>query len=310
MKDKKIVFMGTPIFAKNVLEKLIEEVNVIAVVTQPDKEVGRKKILTKSPVKIFAEEHNIKVLQPIKLRKEYEDIINLKPDMIITCAYGQILPKELLEYPKYKTINVHGSLLPKYRGGAPIQWAIINGEEKTGITIMQTFPGMDDGDMIKKQEIKIEENDNYDTLNEKLSYLGRDLLIETLPSIFNKTCTYEKQNDNEATFAYTIKKEDEHINFHDTAKNIHNKIRGLAMTPGANALLEDKIIKIYETKIGNDINNEPGTIINIYKDGIGVATSDKELIITKLQIPGKKIMNVKDYLNGVDKNNLLNKHLS
>lgn len=306
MKDKKIVFMGTPIFSVPVLEKLIENYNVIGVVTQPDKEVGRKRILTKSPVKIFAEQNNIKVLQPIKLRNEYQDIIDLNPDMIVTCAYGQILPKELLEYPKYKTINVHASLLPKYRGGAPIHHAIINGEKMTGITIMRTDVGMDDGDIITKREIEILDTDDYETLSNKLSILGSDLLIETLPDIFNEKVTYQKQNNEEATFAYTIKRDDERLDFTKTTNEIYNKIRALSLT-GSYAILDDEEIKIYSSFKGEKIGSIAGQIICIYKDGIGVATSDGEIIITSIQVPGKKKMLVKDYLNGINKDSLVGK---
>lgn len=298
MKNLKVVFMGTPSFAVPVLEKLIENTNVIGVVTQPDKEVGRKKILTKCPVKLLAEEYNIKVLQPVKLRSEYRDIISLNPDMIITCAYGQILPFELLDFPKYKTINVHGSLLPKYRGGAPIQRSIMNGDKTTGITIMRTDAGMDSGDMIAKQEIDILENDNYETLSNKLSILGAELLIDTLPSILEETCTYTKQNEDEITFAPIIKKEDEILDFNDTTTNIYNKIRALSPTPSCYALLEGERVKFYDSKIGTNKLNEAGKIINIYKDGIGISTSDGEIIITKIQMPGKKQMLVRDYLNG------------
>ena len=306
MKDKRIVFMGTPSFSVPILEKLIEEVTVIAVVTQPDKEVGRKKVLTKSKVKLVAEAHNIKVLQPVKLRNEYQDIIDLKPDMIITCAYGQILPKELLEYPKYKTINVHASLLPKYRGGAPIHHAIINGEEKTGITIMRTDVGMDDGDIIVEEEIPILETDDYETLSNKLSILGRDLLIKTLPDIFSSKVKYIKQNNDEATFAYTIKREDEHLDFNKTTKEVYNKIRALSET-GSYAILNNEPIKIYSSIKGEKHGSLPGQILCTYKDGIGIATKDGEIIITSIGVPGKRKMSARDYLNGINKDELIGK---
>ena len=307
MKDKKVVFMGTPSFAVPVLEKLIESTNVIGVVTQPDKEVGRKKVLTPSPIKVLAQKHNIKVLQPVKLRNEYQDIINLNPDIIITCAYGQILPFELLDYPKYKTINVHGSLLPKYRGGAPIQRSIMNGDKKTGITIMRTDVGMDSGDMISKEEIDILDNDNYETLKEKLSVLGADLLMKTLPDIFDFNVKYIKQNEEEVTFAPIIKKEDELLDFNDTSINIFNKIRALSPEPSCYSLLEGERVKFYETRIGNAKKDVAGKIINIYKDGIGISTNDGEIIITKIQMPGKKVMSVRDFLNGKGAEDLLNK---
>lgn len=298
--------MGTPSFSVPILEKLIEELTVIAVVTQPDKEVGRKKILTKSPVKLIAESHNIKVLQPKKLREEYQEIIDLNPDMIITCAYGQILPKELLEFPKYKTINVHASLLPKYRGGAPIHYALLNGDEKTGITIMRTDVGMDDGDIITKEEIQILESDDIESLSNKLSILGRDLLIKTLPDIFNGTANYTKQNENLVSFAYTIKREDEYLDFNKTTNEIYNKVRALSQT-GCYANLDDKEIKIYTAIKGKNTSSVPGEIIAIYKNGIGVSTKDSEIIITTIGIPGKRKMEVKDYLNGIKKDELIGK---
>lgn len=298
--------MGTPSFSVPILEKLIEELTVIAVVTQPDKEVGRKKILTKSPVKILAESHNIKVLQPKKLREEYQEIIDLNPDMIITCAYGQILPKELLEFPKYKTINVHASLLPKYRGGAPIHYALLNGDEKTGITIMRTDVGMDDGDIIAKEEISILESDDIESLSNKLSILGRDLLIKTLPDIFSDNAIYTKQNENLVSFAYTIKREDEYLDFNKTTNEIYNKVRALSQT-GCYANLDDKEIKIYNAIKGENTSPVPGKIIEIYKNGIGVSTKDGEIIITTIGIPGKRKMEVKDYLNGIKKDELIGK---
>ena len=209
MKDKKVVFMGTSFFSVPVLEALIANTNVIGVVTQPDKEVGRKKILTPPFVKVVAQEHNIKVLQPKKLRVEYDEIIELNPDIIVTCSYGQILPKELLEYPKYKTVNVHASLLPKLRGGAPIHRAIIEGYDKTGVTIMFTDEGMDSGDMIEKEELLISDSDTYDSLSNKLSLIGAKLLIKVLPEVFENKAKRIKQDLDEVTFAYIIKRNDE-----------------------------------------------------------------------------------------------------
>ena len=184
MKDKTVIFMGTPEFSVPILKKLIEETNVIAVVTQPDKTVGRKNELVFSPIKKEALAHNIQVFQPLKIRKEYDEIIALNPDIIITCAYGQIVPTEILNCPKYGCINVHASLLPKLRGGAPIHHAIIDGYEKTGITIMYMNEKMDEGDIITQVETIIADSDTTEKLHDRLSLLGKDLLIETLPSIF------------------------------------------------------------------------------------------------------------------------------
>lgn len=309
MKDKKIIFMGTPSYSLPVLKMLIENTNVIAVVTQPDKEVGRKKILTPCPIKKHAKANNIKVLSPVKLKQDYQEIIDLKPDLIVTCAYGQIIPEEVIYAPEYDTVNVHASLLPKYRGGAPIHHAIINGEKETGITIMYTDKGMDSGDIITKEKISINENDTYDIISEKMSNLGSKLLLETLPSIFNKTAKREKQNPEDKTLAKIITKDDEHIDFNKEASKVHNKIRGLSSIPGAYALLENERIKIYESTKENcqKTIEKPGTITRTDKTSIYIACQDQEIAIKKLQAPGKKPVSVKDYLNGVKKEKLIGK---
>lgn len=310
MKSKRVVFMGTPSYSIPVLRMLIENTNVVGVVTQPDKEVGRKKVITPCHVKKFAEEHNIKVISPRRLRDEYHEILGLEPDIIITCAYGQILPEELIYEPEYNTVNVHASLLPKYRGGAPIHHAIINGEDETGITIMYTDKGMDSGDIIVKESIKINENDTYDIVSDKLSVLGADLLERTLPSIFDRTAPREVQNDDEKSFSPVIKKEDEYICFNDSMDNVHNKIRGLSSVPGGYVLLNDERVKILlSEKTQVEAKEVPGTITNIDKSGIYVACLDKVLKIMEIQVSGKKRMKVKDYLNGVRKESLLNKVL-
>ncbi|MBE6140896.1 MAG: methionyl-tRNA formyltransferase [Firmicutes bacterium] len=307
MKEKRVLFMGTPEFSVNVLEKLIEYTTVVGVVCQPDKEVGRKKVLTKCPVKVVAEQNNIKVFQPYKLKEEYESILEVNPDVIITCAYGQMLNEEFLNYPKYKTINVHASILPKLRGGAPIERAIMEGYVETGITIMRTDKGMDSGDIITSKSIIIEDTDTKESLSNKLSILGAELLIETLPSIFDETCSYIKQNHDEKTIARIITKEDEYLSFDDTKKNIYNKVRALYPEPACYATLDNERIKIYETTIGDNMCGENGKVIEIYDDGIGVSCKDGEIIIKKLQVAGKKAMTAREYLNGVNKDKLLGK---
>ena len=307
MKDKKVIFMGTPSFSVRILEALIDSTNVIAVVTQPDKEVGRKKELTYSKVKECALEHNIKVLQPIKVRKEYQEIIDLKPDIIITCAYGQIIPNELLEYPKYGCINVHASLLPKLRGGAPIHHAIIDGYEETGITIMEMDDKMDHGAIITRESIVIEDSDTVGSLHDKLSALGADLLIKTLPSIFDKSYQKEEQDEDEVTFGYNITREDEFIDFNKPVREVFNRIRGLNPFPGAYAILDNEVVKLFDCEIGTLTCGKNGEIIKIYRDGIGISCSDKEIIIKVIQFSGKKKMSVKDYLNGVSKDKLIGK---
>ena len=301
MKDKRVVFMGTPSYSVPVLEMLIENTTVVGVITQPDKYIGRKKILTPCPVKENALEHDILVLSPSDLKEEYNAIIDLNPDIIITCAYGQILPVELIEFPKYKTINVHASLLPKYRGGAPIERAIINGEKETGITIMYTDKNLDSGDIIEKRSIPILDSDNYTTLSNKMSILGRDLLKEVLPSIFEGMNKREKQNEDEVTFARIITREDEHLDFNNNALSVFNKIRGLSEKPGVYAILDDKSIKIYKSTLDGckETSEKPGTITRVDKEGIYVSCLDGEIKLLEVQVQGKNKVLVKDYLNGV-----------
>ena len=302
MKDIKVVFMGSPEFSIPVLKSLIEYTNVVLVVTQPDKYTGRKKILTPTPVKKLAEDNNIEVFSPIDIRKDNKRIIELNPDIIITCAYGQIIPKELLDLPKYKCINVHASLLPKYRGGAPIHASIMNGDDVTGITIMYMDVGMDDGDIIKQKEIKIEDEDNINTLSDKLSTLGAELLIETLPSIINNSCNRIKQDENKVTFAYTIKREDELIDFNNTYKSIYNKVRALFNRSYFTLCnIEYKVVKVRF----QDTKGKVGVINNIYKDGIGIGCNDGEVVITEFIPAGKKQMLTSSYLNGIKKDSLL-----
>lgn len=308
MKNIKVIFMGTPEFCVPILEYLIKDYNVIAVVTQPDKEVGRKRKVEFSPIKKKAIEHNIKVLQPLKIRLEYEEILNLKPDIIITCAYGQIVPEVILNAPKYGCINVHASLLPKLRGGAPIHKAIINDYTKTGITIMYMDKGMDTGDMISKKEVDIEESDTAEILHNKLQSISVPLLKETLISIINGTNKREKQDDNEATYAYNVSREEEHVIFNKTSKEIYNQIRGLNSWPGAYAILDNNNIKLWSSKIcENKYDKKPGTIVNIDKNGMEVVTKDKSILIIELQMPGKKKVNIKDFINGIKKEDYIGK---
>ena len=306
MKNLKVVFMGTPEFSVPVLEGLIENTNVIAVVTQPDKPVGRGGRVQFSPIKEVSINNNIKVLQPQKIRNEYDDIIKLNPDIIITCAYGQIIPKELIEYPKYGCINVHASLLPKLRGGAPIHHAIIDGYTKTGITIMYMNEGMDTGDIISYKEINISDTDTTSILHDKLKIIGRDLLIETLPNIISGNINRIKQDDSIATYGYNIKKEEEKIDFNKTKKEVYNLIRGLNSYPGAYTMYNNKRLKVWNSYMTDKIydNKQIGEVTNIYKDGIGIKVKDGEVVITDIQLEGKKRMSVCSYLNGIDKNEL------
>ena len=309
MNKLKIVYMGTPEFSVKPLEAINKEYDVVLVVTKPDKKVGRKQEIVYSPVKEYALKNNIEVFQPVNIKEEYSRIIEKEPDLIITCAYGQIIPKELLEYPKYKCINIHASLLPKYRGGAPIHHSIINGDEYTGVTIMYMDEKMDSGDILYQEKIKIEDSDNVGTMFNKLSELGSIMISNFLPKLLSNEINITKQNEDEVTYAYNITKEDELINFNDTSKNIFNKIRGLNPFPVGYAILDGKRVKLYESTISmNKTNGNVGEIINVYDDGIGVKTLDGEIILTEVQFEGKKRIKVKDYLNGIkNKNELLGK---
>ena len=306
----KIVFMGTPDFAVNVLQGLIDNnYDVVGVVSQPDKEVGRKRILTPTPVKEVALKYNIPVFQPIKIRKEFDDFLALEPDMIVTCAYGQIIPKEILDYPRLGCINVHGSLLPKLRGGAPIHHAIMDGLDETGITIMYMDVSMDSGDIISQRSIPITDSDNVGILWDKLSLLGRDLLLDTLPSIIDGTNDRIKQDESLVTFGYNVKREEEHVDFNNTSRKVFNHIRGLNPWPSAYAVLDDQEMKIYDSEIlDKDFSAKTcGEIVDVNKEGIVVKTVDGSIVLKTIKPFGKKMMNAKDYVNGIGKDNLIGK---
>lgn len=308
--EPKIVFMGTPDFAVPILKALNENYKVKGVVTQPDKPVGRNKEITPSPVKKYASENMLLVVQPENIKEQWEEVVSLHPNLIVTCAYGQIIPRELLVYPKYGCINVHASLLPKLRGGAPIHHAIIDGYKTTGVTIMHMSPRMDAGDIISQKEIEIEETDTAETLFNKLSILGRDLLLETLPSIIDGTAKRIAQNEEDATYANNISKEDEKIDFSKTTRQIYNQIRGLNSWPGAYTIFEGKRMKVWASRISNyvDAFKLDGQILNIYDDGIGVKTSNGEIVFTEIQLEGKKRMLAKEFIKGLqNKEELINK---
>ena len=310
MKNLKVVFMGTPTFSVPVLKSLIEKTNVLMVVSQPDREKDRKGNLLPTPTKVLATSYGIKVFQPMKIKEDFQTILDLEPDIIITCAYGQIIPEVLLNYPKYGCINVHGSLLPKLRGGAPIHHAIINGDKMTGITIMYMDKKMDSGDIIYQKEIPINIDDNLDSLYEKMSYLGRDTLMEILPDIIAGTNKRIPQNQNKVTFGLNITKEEEKISFENNSLDIYNLIRGLSSIPGAYCLLDDKRLKVYRANLTDIKSKElPGTIEKIDKTGIYVSTKDNLICLTDIKLEGKKRCLVADFINGIKKEEILGKVL-
>lgn len=294
--------MGTATFSKEVLQRLLDhDYQVIAVVTQPDRYVGRKKILKMPEVKELALKYQIPVLQPHQIKDSKEEIKALNFDLLITAAYGQIIPKEILDAARIASINVHASLLPKYRGGAPVHQAIIDGNEKTGVTIMYMESKMDAGNIISQKETDILEEDTTGTLYDRLAVLGADLLIETLPDIISKTNASIVQDEALVSYAPVIKRQQEKVDFNKSTKDVYNQVRGLNPWPGGYATYRGKTVKIWAGRKyqGDQVfHQESGTIVMIQKDAIGIKTKDGIYLITELQIEGKKRMLVKDYLNG------------
>jgi len=299
-KRLKIIFMGTPEFSVPILEGLIENYKIRAIVTQPDR-AGKNGKAIVPPIKQVGLDNTILVLQPENISKEMDVILSLEPDLIITCAYGQKLPNEILEAPRLGCINVHASLLPKLRGGAPIHRAIINGHKKTGITIMHMDEELDQGDIISQEEIDILNEDTASTLHDKLSLLGRDLLLKTLPSIIDGTAPRVPQDKSEVTYAFNLKRKDEKIDFHKTKKQIYNQIRGLNSWPGAYCYFNGKILKVWESYPTDRYFSGlfDGQVTNIYEDGFGVKVSNGEIIFTVVQAEGKTKMKATDFINGL-----------
>lgn len=301
-----IVFMGTPEFAVPSLEALLAEgYHVVGVVTQPDRPQGRKKVLTPTPVKEAALKHGLPVLQPQRMRspEAIEQLTALAPDLIVTAAYGQILPVAVLELPKFGCLNVHGSLLPKYRGGAPIQRSIINGEKETGITLMYMAEGLDTGDMIAKSIVSIEDEDTSGTIFEKLSIAGAKLLVEQLPLVLNGTAERIPQNDEESTYAPNLSREDERIDWNASSRDIFNRVRGLVPFSGAFTTWNEEVFKIWEIAKPSQTESSgsgqaPGTIVSLSSDGIEVQTGDGTVLLTRVQPAGKKAMEASEFIRG------------
>ena len=293
----KVIFMGTPEFSIPTLKALIENTNVIAVVTQPDKKVGRKQILTETPIKVLAKAHNIPVFQPEKLKEITDELIALEPDFIITCAYGQIVPEDILAIPKYYPLNVHASLLPKYRGAAPIQYAIMNNDTVTGITIMEMEKGLDSGGIFSQILVPIRPYDNLKTMHDKLSISGAELLIPTLKEIVEEKLKPEPQDESKVTLSPKITKEDELIDWNQDSVTVFNHIRALNPVPGAYTDILDKNIKIYDATYEiKETGAKPGMMIEDDKT-LTITTTDGVIIIKTLQVAGKKKITALDYIN-------------
>lgn len=297
----KLIFMGTPDFSAAVLKGLLDDSNydVLAVVTQPDRAVGRKKEIKMTPVKEVALAHNLPVYQPEKMSgsEEMAELMTLGADGIVTAAFGQFLPTKLLDSVDF-AVNVHASLLPKYRGGAPIHYAIINGEEEAGVTIMEMVKKMDAGDMIAKASTPITDDDNVGTMFEKLAVIGRDLLLKTLPDYIAGNIKSEPQDESKATFSPNITPEEERIDWNKSARDVFNHIRGLYPWPVAHTLLDGKRFKIYEATLAEG-HGKPGEIIEKGKKSLVVATGDGAISLKTVQPAGKPRMNIVDFLNGV-----------
>lgn len=303
----KIVFMGTPDFSTRILKDLHEQYPVSLVVTQPDKVVGRKKVLTFSPVKETALELGIEVFQPRSIKEDYQRILDEKPDMIITAAYGQLIPQVILDYPRLGALNVHGSLLPLLRGGAPIQRSIKRLHNTTGITIMYMAMKMDSGDIISQRSIPIMDYDTSGTLFEKLSHIGSDLLLDTLPSIIEGTNKRIPQDEHLVTFAYNLKREEEVLNWEESAEEIDAHIRAFTPSPTCYTIIDEKQIKIlkvgYTLDLDETSESKPnGTIVLIEKERIGVKVVNGLIYIYEVQLSGKKRQDIKTFMNGAGRN--------
>ncbi len=300
----KIIFMGTPEFSVNILESLINEksFDVSLVVTKKDS-IGKKGKIIESPVALLAHKYGISVLKLESFKDEQEKIKNLKPDLIVTAAYGKILPEYILNIPKYGCINVHASLLPKYRGSNPIAYALKNGDKKTGVTIMYMDKGMDTGDIIEEKEIEIDDTDNLTILTNKLSNLGSNMIAGVIKKIETGENKRIKQDDGKATYTKMTEREDEHLNFNDTSHNVFNKVRSLSDNPACYVNYNCEPLKIYDGYILDKKSSKtPGTIEEVLKNGIGVSTKDNIYVITSLKPFGKKKMDARSYINGLREN--------
>ena len=297
----RIAFMGTPDFAVPVLDRIIKEgYEVVLVITQPDRPKGRKKTLTPPPVKVAAEKHGIPVFQPEKIKDEYQEVLAYEPDLIVTAAFGQILPESLLKEPEYGCINVHASLLPEFRGGAPIHYSILEGKEETGVTIMYMVKRLDAGDMLSKVKVTIEDRDHVGTLHDKLSAAGADLLAKTLPDLLAGRLTPEAQDESKVTFASNIRREQELIDWSNDQQTVYNHVRGLHPWPVAYTFWKGKPLKIWwAEKVDGIFKEEPGTVTRIEEDGIVVATGENKAVkVVSLQPSGKKKMDGQAFVNG------------
>ncbi len=300
MNNKRIIFMGTPEISATVLEGIISsEYNVVAVIAQPDRPVGRKKILMPVPTKEVAIRHNIPVYQPIKIRKEYEFVKELNPDVIITLAYGQIVPQGLLDIPPLGCLNLHGSLLPKYRGAAPIQYALMNNDKVTGMTLMKMVKEMDAGEMYATEEVEISEEDNSTSLFKKMGDAALRLILKELPNILEGKLVGVPQDESLVSFSPSIKPEEEKLDLNKSKEELHGYIRALSDVPGAYLYLEGLKFKIYRSSIVSDeLIGKVGEIVKADKKGLHLQTKNGVLSLLDVQLEGKKRMDYMSFING------------
>lgn len=299
----KILFMGTPDIAVSMLKQiLVDGYDVIGVVTQPDKKAGRKQELKMSEVKQCALQHNIPVYQPVRIKDDYKDLMMLGADLIVTCAYGQFIPSELLEAPTYGSINVHASLLPKLRGGAPIHKAIIYGEKETGMSIMRMVKAMDAGAVMAQCKVRIEETDTAGSLYDKLAEAGAKLLSESIVKIKEGKAVFVEQQEEKATFAYTISKEEEFISFDRDISKVYDHIRGLIPFPVGHGIINNKKVKFHKVrKVEKAIYSKPGEVLGLLDGGFAIAAVNGYVLIDEIQMEGKAKTDAKAFFNGAGK---------
>lgn len=300
---KRVCFMGTPEFAVAILDALVQsDVEVVTVISQPDKKVGRKQIIQATAVKERALYYNIPVLQPDKIKDAIDELKNLNLDLIVTCAYGQFIPESILNTPRYGSVNIHASLLPKYRGGAPIHKAIINGETESGITIMRMVKKMDAGDIIFQKSCPIYEEDDFGALHDRLQVLGSSMIKDYLNDLFNPDLKTIPQEESLVSFAYNISSEEEFVNFNDSMKNVVNKIRGLNPWPVAHSVIENKKVKLFKASKSDFLSDkEAGTVLGLMQEGLAVKVKDGVILIKELQVEGKNRMSAQAFYQGLGK---------
>lgn len=302
--NMRVMFMGTTPFSCVVLKQLLDDgYDVVAVVTQPDRPFGRKKVLKAPPVKVLAQEYQIPVIQPKRIKESVDEVLSFEPDLVVTCAYGQIVPKAILEYPKFLCLNVHASLLPKYRGGAPIHWSIIRGEKETGVTLMRMDVGMDSGDMLASRSVVIEDTDMMGDVEAKLMDVSKTLIHEDLKAYLEGTLSFVPQDKEKVTLAYTIQRDDEFITFNRDVVEVYNHIRGLIPWPVGYGTIEGMNVKFHGVTMSDTKHAyEPGVVVSVDEAGLTIACIDGTVTITKIQPAGKPVTSAHDFANGLGRN--------